>query len=70
MQVEAQIAHSARKRDNARKIADQVTKDAEKQRTKLNKLEQDLDFVKRAADEAQGMCLRIHFASALHKELA
>ena len=63
MQVEAQIAHSARKRDNARKIADQVTKDAEKQRARLERLQRDLEVVRRAADEASGMCMRRSMAT-------
>ena len=54
VQVEAQIAHSSRKRDNARKIADQVVKDAERQRARLDKLARDLEVVRRAADDAQG----------------
>ncbi|KAJ3557591.1 hypothetical protein NM688_g1392 [Phlebia brevispora] len=53
VQVEAQIAHSSRKRDNAQKIADQVEKDLEKQRSRLEKLQRDLEVVRRAADEAQ-----------------
>ncbi|THH00454.1 hypothetical protein EW026_g2099 [Hermanssonia centrifuga] len=53
VQVEAQIAHSVRKRDNARKIAEQVSKDAEKQRDKLDSLNRDLAIVKKAADDAQ-----------------
>ncbi len=52
--MEAQIAHSVRKRDNARKIAEQVSKDAEKQRDKLDSLNRDLAIVKKAADDAQG----------------
>ena len=51
--MEAQIAHSTRKRDNAAKISDQVSKDVEKQRTKLEKLERDLGMVRQAADDAQ-----------------
>ena len=53
VQVEAQIAHSTRKRDNAQKMLEQVTKDADKQRAKLASLQRDLEVVKQAADEAQ-----------------
>ena len=52
--MEAQIAHSSRKRENARKIADQVVKDAERQRARLDKLAKDLQVVQKAADDAQG----------------
>lgn len=54
VQLEAQIAHSSRKRDNAKKIAEQVEQDAEKQRDKLNSLRRDLDDVTKAANTAQG----------------
>ena len=57
VEVEAQIAHATRKRDNAEKIAEQVTKDADRQRARLEKLERDLDAVRRAANEATGVCL-------------
>ncbi|KAI0084077.1 condensin complex subunit SMC1 [Irpex rosettiformis] len=53
VQVEAQIAHSMRKRDNAQKMIEQVTKDADKQRAKLAALQRDLEVVRQAADEAQ-----------------
>ncbi|KAI0692899.1 cohesin complex subunit psm1 [Cytidiella melzeri] len=53
VQVEAQIAHSTRKRDSAQKMIEQVTKDADKQRAKLATLQRDLLAVKNAADAAQ-----------------
>ncbi|EKM57692.1 uncharacterized protein PHACADRAFT_206572 [Phanerochaete carnosa HHB-10118-sp] len=53
VQVEAQIAHSRRKRDNAHKITEQVRKDAGRQRGKLEQLRRDLQVVQGAADAAQ-----------------
>ena len=54
VQIEAQIAHSRRKKDNAQKIIDQVQKEADKQRSKLDSLQRDLQVVQNAADAAQG----------------
>ncbi|THH32095.1 hypothetical protein EUX98_g2090 [Antrodiella citrinella] len=53
VQLEAQMAHAARKRDNAQKIRDQVQKDAEKQQNQLDTHKQDLESVQRAANAAQ-----------------
>jgi structural maintenance of chromosome 1 len=53
VQIEAQIAHSTRKRDNAQKLIAQVMKDADKQRSKLASLQRDLETVTKAADAAQ-----------------
>lgn len=60
VQVEAQIAHSTRKRDNASKIAEQVRKDADRQRAKLDSLRRDLQVVQTAADAAQGAYMRLY----------
>ncbi|KAH9959956.1 cohesin complex subunit psm1 [Russula dissimulans] len=51
MAVEASIAHSTRKLNNAQKIQEQVTKEVEKQATKLRGYQSDLETVQRAADE-------------------
>ncbi|KAH9976926.1 cohesin complex subunit psm1, partial [Russula compacta] len=51
--VEASIAHSTRKLNNAQKLQDQVSKEVEKQATKLRGYQVDLETVQRAADEAQ-----------------
>lgn len=53
MQIEAQIAHSTRKRHNAQKMIEQVTKDADRRRAKLDSLRRDLEVVRNAADAAQ-----------------
>ncbi|KAH8082807.1 cohesin complex subunit psm1 [Cristinia sonorae] len=53
VQLEAQMAHATRKRDNAQKIKDQVEKDADKQQRKLDGLRKDLELVQRAANAAQ-----------------
>ncbi|GJE85341.1 chromosome segregation protein SMC [Phanerochaete sordida] len=58
VQIEAQIAHSRRKRDNASKISEQVRKDADKQRAKLQQLRRDLQVVQTAADAAQEAALQ------------
>lgn len=52
--MEAQIAHSTRKRDNAQKLIEQVNRDGEKQRSRLASLRKDLDTVRNAANVAQG----------------
>ena len=59
MQVEAQIAHAARKRDNAIKSSEQINRDVEKQTLKLQGLRRDLVNVQKAAEEAQGKFLHL-----------
>lgn len=54
MAVEAFIAHSTRKLNNAQKLQEQVSKEVEKQATKLQGYQRDLETVQKAADEAQG----------------
>lgn len=54
MVVEASIAHSTRKLNNAQKLQEQVSKEVEKQVTKLQGYQRDLETVQKAADEAQG----------------
>lgn len=54
MAVEASIAHSTRKLNNAQKLQEQVSKEVEKQVTKLQGHQRDLETVQKAADEAQG----------------
>jgi structural maintenance of chromosome 1 len=52
--IEASIAHSTRKLNNAQKLQEQVSKDVEKQATKVRSYQVDLETVQRAANEAQG----------------
>ena len=59
MQVEAQIAHATRKRDNAIKSSEQINLDVEKQTLKLQGLRRDLVNVQKAAEEAQGKLLHL-----------
>jgi len=54
MAVEASIAHSTRKLNNAQKVQEQVTKEVEKQATKLRGYQSDLETVQKASDEARG----------------
>ncbi|KAI0297775.1 cohesin complex subunit psm1 [Multifurca ochricompacta] len=51
--VEASIAHSTRKLNNAQKLREQVSKEVERQAAKLRGYQGDLETVQRAADEAQ-----------------
>ena len=58
MAIEASIAHSTRKLNNAQKLREQVSKDVEKQASKVRSYQVDLETVQRAANEAQGeLCL-------------
>jgi len=52
--IEASIAHSTRKLNNAQKLREQVSKDVEKQATKSSDYQADLETVQKAANEAQG----------------
>ncbi|KZT66248.1 cohesin complex subunit psm1 [Daedalea quercina L-15889] len=52
VQVEAQIQHSQRRRDNAIKEREKAEQAAEKQREQLRLLQADLERVKKAADDA------------------
>lgn len=70
VQIEAQIAHSTRKRDNSSKVAEQVQKDMEKQRTRLERLQRDLEMVRAAADEAQGRFSRMSIRRRLYSSYA
>lgn len=75
MQIEAQIAHSTRKRDNAQKVLEQVSRDAEKQHKRLDSIRRDLAAVRNAADAAQGMssidCAKAwHVLMLLHRGLS
>jgi structural maintenance of chromosome 1 len=54
MAIEASIAHSTRKMNNAQQLREQVSKEVEKQATKLRGYQTDLQTVRVAADEAQG----------------
>ena len=54
MAVEASIAHSTRKLNNAQKLQEQVSKEVEKQAAKVQGYQSDLETVQKAADEAQG----------------
>ncbi|KAI0247997.1 cohesin complex subunit psm1 [Lactifluus subvellereus] len=51
--LEASIAHSTRKMNNAQQLREQVSKEVEKQATKLRGYQADLETVQKAADEAQ-----------------
>lgn len=51
---EASIAHSSRKLNNAQKLHEQVSKEVERQATKVGGYRGDLQSVQKAADEAQG----------------
>jgi len=51
--VEASIAHSTRRLDNAQKLHEQVSKEVEKQTTKVQSYQRDLETVQKAAEEAQ-----------------
>ena len=52
--VEASIAHSSRKLNNAQKLQEQVSKDVERQAMKVRGYRGDLGTVQKAANEAQG----------------
>jgi len=52
--VEASVAHSTRKLNNAQKLQEQVSKEVEKQTTKVLGYQRDLETVQKAAEEAQG----------------
>lgn len=54
MAVEASIAHSTRKLNNAQKLREQVDKEVDKQATKVRSYQVDLETVQKAANEAQG----------------
>ncbi|KAH9170044.1 cohesin complex subunit psm1 [Lactarius sanguifluus] len=51
--IEASIAHSTRKLNNAQKLREQVSKDVDKQATKVRSYQADLETVQKAANEAQ-----------------
>lgn len=53
--LEAQIAHSKRKRDNAAGIRAQVAADVTRHEARLNSLKRDLEETTAQAEEAQGM---------------
>lgn len=52
--TDEKIKHSTRKMQNAQTTRDQVGKDEDRQRTKLDALRRDLQTARRAADEATG----------------
>ena len=54
MAIEASIAHSSRKLNNAQKLQEQVSKEVERQATKVRGYQGDLQSVQKAANEAQG----------------
>lgn len=54
MAIEASIAHSSRKLNNAHQLQEQVSKEVEKQTTKVRGYQGDLQTVQKAANEAQG----------------
>jgi len=53
--VETQIAHSERKTEKAESTGNIVEKEGEEQETQLARLKSDLDGVKKAAHQAEGM---------------
>jgi structural maintenance of chromosome 1 len=52
--IEASVAHSSRKLNNAQKLQEQVSKEVERQATKVRGYQGDLQSVQKAANEAQG----------------
>lgn len=64
MAIDAQIKHSARKLQNAQKMGEQVTADNKKQKEKLDRLRNDLNDAKEAADAAQG---KVIFFTAFYR---
>ena len=54
MATDEKIKHSTRKVNNAKTLHEQVGKDEERQRGKLDNLRRDLISTQRAADEAAG----------------
>lgn len=54
MAAEAQISHSVRKAENAENTSSKVARDEEKQKETLDRLQKDLQDVRKAAEEAQG----------------
>ena len=57
--MDAQLRHSTRKLQNAQTMGEQVVKDKERQKEKLEGLKKDLVMVRKDADAAQGaLCLR------------
>lgn len=53
--TDEKVKHSSRKMQNATTVREQVSKDEERQRVKLETLQRDLALAQRAADEAAGM---------------
>ena len=64
MAVEASIAHSSRKLNNAQKLREQVSKEVDRQATKVRGYQGDLQSVQKAANEAQGEW-QLHFRASL-----
>jgi hypothetical protein len=60
VEVDAQIKHSSRKLQNALKMQEQVSNDAERHQTKLDGLMQDLPNARQTADEAAGRLFGIY----------
>lgn len=56
MATDEKIKHSTRKTQNAQTMREQVGKDEERQRAKLESLRRDLQTARIAADEAAGKC--------------
>lgn len=52
--MDAQIKHASRKLKSAQNMQEQVVKDKERQKEKLDKLKKDLVIVQKDADAAQG----------------
>jgi len=52
--IEAQIAHSKRKADNAQKMGETVRRDLEKKEEEIARLSKDLEDLRKAANAASG----------------
>ena len=57
--LEAQIAHSERRLKSAKDLAETVHRDEERQEERLQRLQKELESVKKAANAAQGEFYKI-----------
>jgi structural maintenance of chromosome 1 len=60
--TDAQLKHASRKLQNAQNMGEQVTKDYQRQKEKLDGLRKDLTSVQKDANAAQGTTISFHFA--------